>query len=239
MYSAHHKHIEKWNDMTWLHLPMSKYNQGTRPIANYYNYVKYTDTISMMITHRWLVMLGKVWWVVFLVSCAVFCIMSMCISIAPLSPLLHCPSPSLPSDGTSCSTSSARTLNSTFLKISTRVAQVAGCLPLPPSHSFIISVQHATGFNGLDAAIISMVCPVGSKFRWIPTIFQCAAMCLIISTFFPEGAARYVSCSRVGCVSGGDVGVNEGERMRSVQTYSVQFTGRYQECTETRTYQVR
>ena len=125
---------------------------------------------------------------------------------ACLSPPSRSPSPSLTSDGTSCSTSSARTVNSAFLRIFTRVAQVAGCLPLPPSHSFIISVQHATGFNGSDAAIVSMVYPVGSKFMWIPTVFHSGAMCLIISTFFPEGVTRRVSCNRVGRVSGGDVG---------------------------------
>ena len=110
------------------------------------------------------------------------------------------------SDGTSRSTSSARTVNSAFLQIFTRVAQVAGCLPLPPSHTFIISVQQDTGFNGLDAAIVSMVYPVGSKSMWIPTVFHSGAMCLIISTFCPEGVTRRVSCSRVGRVSGGDVG---------------------------------
>ena len=144
--------------------------------------------------------MGSVW-------CPVQCILCLVkFHRSPLSPLLlHCPSAYITSDGTSCSTSSARTVNSAFLKIFTRVVQVAGRLPLPPNHSIIISVQQATGFNGLDAAIVLIVYPVGSKFMWIPTVFHSGAMCLIISTFFPEGVTMRVSCSRVGCVSGGDV----------------------------------
>ena len=46
--------------------------------------------------------------------------------------------------------------------------------------------------------------PVGSKFRWIPTVFHLAAMFLIISRECPEGVVRRVSCSREGFVSVGD-----------------------------------
>ena len=48
----------------------------------------------------------------------------------------------------SCSTSSARTENSPSFRTLTRVAQFTGRLPLPSSHSFIISVQQASGSDG-------------------------------------------------------------------------------------------
>ena len=61
------------------------------------------------------------------------------------------------------STCWARSFISASFNKSMSVVQVAGCLPLPTSHSLIICVQQSMGLKGCSLAMQSRVCPVSSK----------------------------------------------------------------------------
>ena len=103
--------------------------------------------------------------------------------------------------GTTSSSCWARSLYSLSFNSSVSVAQVTGCLPLPSSHIFIISVQHPMGSRGYFSAMVSRICPCPSKSKWIPNFFHSEAMVLIISTLCPQEDFRRVSCMMVGFIS--------------------------------------
>ena len=110
-------------------------------------------------------------------------------------------SPALPSSLSGrniLSSSWARVFMLASFSRSMSMAQVAGCLPLPSSHSLSIAAQQSMGCSWCSLAMRSRVRPISSKSRRIPRSLHLVPMVLMISTLFPEGDLRSTSCWRVG-----------------------------------------
>ena len=98
--------------------------------------------------------------------------------------------------------SPARVESSTSRKTSTRVVQFTGCLPLPVSHSWRISVFiRSASFKCLWAIIITLD-PLLSSRRKVPNWTYLVATSTGMLTTLPSGHVNFSSSGRVGLVPG-------------------------------------
>ena len=98
--------------------------------------------------------------------------------------------------------SPARVKSSLSCKTSTRVAQVTGCLPLPFSHSWRISVLIRSGSQWCLWAIFLTFDPSLSSRRKVPNWTYLVAISTGILTSLPSVHVNFSSSGRVGLVPG-------------------------------------
>ena len=98
--------------------------------------------------------------------------------------------------------SPARVESSMSRNTSTRVAQVTGCLPLPVSHSWRISVFIRSASFKCLCAIILTLDPFLSSRRKVPNWTYLVAISTGTLTTLPSGHVNFSSSGRVGLAPG-------------------------------------